>query len=61
MKTKILFVSFLMSFCYVYISNSPLKKFRLGIEAGIPLYQDYNGIQMNEDFGVNVGLLYNIL
>ena len=44
-----------------FMQNSPLKKFRLGIEAGIPLYQDYNGIQMNEEFGFNVGLLYNIL
>lgn len=40
--------------------SSSLKDFRLGIEGGIPIYEDYNGIQMNEDLSINVGLKYNI-
>ncbi|MFL1011056.1 nitrous oxide reductase accessory protein NosL [Flavisericum labens] len=41
--------------------TSNLKNFRLGIEAGAPIFEDYNGIQMNENLNINIGLKYNIL
>ncbi len=40
--------------------ESALKDVRLGIEAGAPLYEDYNGIQMDEDLTINFGLKYSI-
>ena len=41
--------------------TSSLKDFRIGIEAGAPIYESYNGIQMNENLSINFGLKYNIL
>ena len=35
-----------------------LKNHRLGIEASIPLYQDYKGIQMSEDYRFMIGWQY---
>ena len=41
--------------------TSSLKDFRFGIEVGTPIYEDYNGIQMNENLSLNFGLKYNVL
>lgn len=41
--------------------TSQLKNFRLGAEVGIPLYEDYNGIQMDEKLSYTLGLKYTIL
>ncbi|MCD2259877.1 nitrous oxide reductase accessory protein NosL [Psychroserpens luteolus] len=41
--------------------TSSLKNFRLGLEAGGPVYEDYNGIQMNENLNLNFGLKYTVL
>ncbi len=41
--------------------TSGLKDLRLGIEAGAPIYEDYNGIQMNENLSLNFGIKYNLL
>ena len=41
--------------------NSSLKDLRFGIEAGTPIYEDYNGIQMNENLNLNFGIKYSIL
>jgi len=40
--------------------TSTLKDMRFGIEAGAPIYEDYNGIQMDEDLSINLGLKYSI-
>jgi nitrous oxide reductase accessory protein NosL len=41
--------------------TSSLKDFRFGIEAGAPIYEDYNGIQMNENLNLNFGIKYTVL
>jgi hypothetical protein len=41
--------------------NSILKDLRFGIEAGTPIYEDYNGIQMNENLNLNFGIKYSML
>ena len=38
-----------------------LHRFRLGAEIGAPIYENYTGIQMNEEISVNAGIKYNIL
>lgn len=38
--------------------NSFLKNFRLGAELGSPVYENYNGTQMNENLSVVIGLKY---
>ncbi len=40
--------------------TSSLNNFRFGIEAGVPIYEDYNGIQMNENLNLNFGVKYNV-
>lgn len=40
--------------------TSTLKDVRFGIEAGAPIYEDYNGIQMDEDVSISFGLKYSI-
>jgi len=37
------------------------NKLSLGLEIGLPIYQNYNGIFMNETLSINGGLRYNIL
>ncbi|MFV9551588.1 nitrous oxide reductase accessory protein NosL [Algibacter sp. PT7-4] len=44
-----------------FAQTSSFKKFRLGIEAGAPIYENYNGTQMNENLTINFGLKYNVL
>jgi len=39
---------------------SSLKDFRFGCEAGAPIYENYNGIQMNENLSLNFGVKYNL-
>jgi len=41
--------------------SSSFKNLRFGIEAGAPIYENYNGIQMNEDLSLNFGVKYNVL
>lgn len=41
--------------------SSSLKDLRFGIEAGAPIYENYNGIQMNENLTLNFGIKYNVL
>lgn len=41
--------------------TSSLKDFRFGAEIGAPIYEDYNGIQMNENLNLNFGIKYNVL
>lgn len=40
--------------------TSSLKDLRFGIEAGTPIYEDYNGIQMDENLTLNFGVKYNL-
>ena len=43
------------------INFLPLNsKLLIGIEAGIPLYQNYNGIFMDEEFVINTAIKYTI-
>ncbi|NNC49243.1 MAG: hypothetical protein HKO01_01770 [Flaviramulus sp.] len=42
-------------------STSSLKDLRFGIEAGTPIYEVYNGIQMNENLNFNFGIKYSVL
>ena len=37
------------------------NKLRFGLAAGVPFYEDYNGIQMDEDFSLHFGLKYEHL
>lgn len=37
------------------------SKMIVGLEAGLPLYQKYNRISMNEEYTFNAGIKYNIL
>ena len=41
--------------------SSNFKNLRFGIEAGAPIYENYNGIQMNENLSLNFGIKYNML
>ena len=40
--------------------TSILKDVRLGVEAGLPIYENYNGVQMDEELTFNIGLKYSI-
>lgn len=40
--------------------TSILKDVRVGLETGLPIYENYNGIQMDEELTFNVGLKYSI-
>lgn len=40
--------------------SSTLKDFRIGVEAGLPMYENYKGIQMDEEITVNFGLKYTL-
>lgn len=40
--------------------SSFLKDFRVGLEGGLPIYENYNGIQMDEELTFNIGLKYSI-
>jgi len=40
------------------LMNNVTKGLRLGIEAGIPVYQDVNGIQMKNRFMTTIGIQY---
>ncbi len=41
--------------------TSSMRNLRIGLEAGIPVYENYNGIQMDESLSLIVGLKYFIL
>jgi len=40
--------------------TSFLKDVRLGLEAGVPIYENYKGIQMDEALTFNIGLKYSL-
>lgn len=42
-------------------ATSSLRDLRLGAEIGSPIYEDYKGIQMDEDLSYTIGLKYTIL
>jgi nitrous oxide reductase accessory protein NosL len=46
---------------YAFSNDSKFNKLRLGIEAGLPIYQYLEGIQMNENYTINCGVKYAIL
>lgn len=50
-----------VGFNLAFPQNSSLKDLRFGFEAGAPIYEDYNGIQMNDNLNINFGLKYGIL
>lgn len=55
---------FLRSFFGVNIAfndNGYFKRLSLGAEAGIPLIQNVNGYQMNEEYSLTLGLKYSLL
>ena len=41
--------------------TSAFKNIRIGAEMGAPVYENYNGIQMNENLSFVIGLKYSIL
>lgn len=41
--------------------TSSFNRFKLGIEAGLPIYEKYEGIQMDEELSLLFGLKYNII
>ncbi|MCF2875851.1 MULTISPECIES: nitrous oxide reductase accessory protein NosL [unclassified Tenacibaculum] len=49
-----------LGFNLMFNQNSSLKNFRIGIEAGAPIYENYNGIQMDEDLSFQLGIKYAI-
>ncbi|WP_317166448.1 nitrous oxide reductase accessory protein NosL [Yeosuana marina] len=50
-----------IGFNLAFPQTSSLKDLRFGFEAGAPIYENYNGIQMNEDLTLNFGVKYNVL
>lgn len=44
-----------------FSQTSTLKNIRIGAEIGAPVYENYNGIQMNENLSFLIGLKYSIL
>lgn len=49
-----------LGFNFMFNQNSGLKKFKLGVEVGAPIYENYNGVQMNENRSFQIGLKYSI-
>jgi hypothetical protein len=45
---------------FSFTESSQWHNLKLGIEGGLPLYQNVNGIQMNEKEFVNLGVRYSI-
>lgn len=45
---------------FMFNQNSSFKNFRIGIEAGAPIYENYNGVQMDEDLSFQFGIKYSI-
>jgi hypothetical protein len=43
-----------------FAKESIFKNVKLGIEAGTPIYEDYNGIQMNQNLSVHLGAKYSL-
>ncbi len=46
---------------FAFNEGSYWSRFRLGAEAGVPLAQEVNGYQMNEEYSFTLGLKYSIL
>jgi hypothetical protein len=49
-----------LGFNFMFNQNSTLKNLRVSIEAGAPIYENYKGVQMDEDISLQIGLKYNI-
>ena len=45
---------------FAFPKESIFKNIRFGVEAGAPIYEYYNGIQMNENLTLNFGVKYSI-
>ena len=45
---------------FISRNQSIFKNIRFGVEAGAPIYEYYNGIQMNENLTLNFGVKYSI-
>jgi len=41
-------------------ASSSLNDFRFGAEVGMPIYEHYNGTQMNENLTISLGVKYNL-
>lgn len=50
-----------VGFNFTFTQNSTLKNLRFGAEAGLPVYANYDGLQMKEDLSFNLGLKYSLL
>ncbi len=50
-----------LGFNIAFPQTSGFKDLRIGLETGIPLYENYNGIQMDEAISFNAGIKYSIL
>ncbi|NBG66447.1 nitrous oxide reductase accessory protein NosL [Acidiluteibacter ferrifornacis] len=46
---------------YAFSASSNWNKVKFGLEAGVPIYQNVTGIQMNQKYLINAGLKYAIL
>lgn len=42
----------------VFPETTGLNNFRFGFEAGAPIYENYNGVQMNENLSLNFGVKF---
>ena len=42
-------------------ASSKLKDLRVGVEAGAPIYENYNGVQMDEDLNLVIGVKYGFM
>lgn len=49
-----------IGFNFMFNKNSSLKNFRIGVEAGAPIYENYNGVQIDENVSLHIGLKYSI-
>ena len=49
-----------LGFNFMFNQNSRLKNVKIGIEAGAPIYENYNGVQMDKDLSFQIGLKYSI-
>ena len=49
-----------LGFNFLFNQNSGLKNFKLGVEVGAPIYENYNGVQMDENRSFQIGLKYSI-
>ncbi len=49
-----------LGFNFMFNKNSSFQDFRIGVEAGAPIYENYNGVQIDENVFLHIGLKYSI-